>query len=67
MFGLTGPENKANSSWKDDWYRHTVLIDNKDGSYSTKFSVLVASSDWPYEASLRPNGKDVLCINSQHR
>jgi len=45
-----GPENKANSSWKDDWYRHTVLIDNKDGSYSTKFSVLVASSDWPYEA-----------------
>ena len=45
-----GPENTANSSWKDDWYRHTVLIDNKDGSYFTKFSVLIASSDWPDEA-----------------
>jgi hypothetical protein len=45
-----GPENHANLDWKDDWYRHTGLIDNHDGSYSAQVTILLTDAEWPLEA-----------------
>lgn len=45
-----GADNKVNSSWKGENYRHTNMSHQKDGNYSTRFSILFPPYGWPYEA-----------------
>lgn len=45
-----GADNKIDSNWKSEDYRHTILSRQEDGNYFTQFSILFPPYGWPYEA-----------------
>ena len=45
-----GADNKVDSNWKSEDYRHTILSRQEDGNYFTQFSILFPPYGWPYEA-----------------
>ena len=45
-----GADNKVDSNWQSEDYRHTILPRQEDGNYFTQFSILFPPYGWPYEA-----------------
>ena len=43
-------DNRANSNWIENEYRHTVLAKDGEHSYCTQYSILFASEEYPFEA-----------------